>query len=64
MKKTVKNIILALVLILGGIICITDSASIINMPQYAYNILYVSCIIPFCVLASDLEEAVFPEHHR
>lgn len=53
-KKVTFAVLTALVLA-AGFFCVTDNAHMLGMGQYAYNIIYMWCVLPaYSIAASRL----------
>ena len=43
-------ILCALVFVLGAIVCLFDLAYTFKVNQQAYNVLFIMCVMPLCIL--------------
>lgn len=56
--KKIKNILLALIAIIGGTLIITEA---FGPHMYWVNAIYLCCILPACIGCSDICETMRPD---
>lgn len=49
--KKVAAIAVAAVFVLLSVPCLCDLAYVFHVGQYAYNIIFLTCVLPACVVA-------------